>query len=115
MEILTALLLIGAVIWFWADGMRVREHLLEIVRRACREMDAQLLDETVVVQRLRLARGDRGWPTLLRSYVFEFTLDGFTREHGSATLLGNRLLHLQLDTPQGRTLIPPDDRALRFY
>ncbi|RME33502.1 MAG: DUF3301 domain-containing protein [Gammaproteobacteria bacterium] len=115
MEILTVLLLIGGVIWFWAESMRVREHLLEIVRRACKEMDAQLLDETVVVRRIRLARGDRGWPTLLRTYQFEFTLDGFTREQGSATLLGNRLLHLQLDIPGASTIIPPEDRALRFY
>lgn len=87
-------LLLG--VWFWLDGMRAREAAIRTARRACERNDVQLLDETVALSRLRLARvadGGLGWQ---RRYRFEFTLQGETRRAGEVELLGRQVTLLQL-------------------
>jgi len=67
----------------------------------------QLLDDTVAISSLRLARNDDGRLLLRRVYDFEYSDTGDNRRHGSVVMLGHRVVVLNL----GLRLVPPQ-RAL---
>ncbi len=100
---LDALLLLGLLAglgWFWADSARAREQVLERCRWLCEELDLQLLDQSVSLEKLRLARGPRGNLELRRWYAFEYSIDGVDRWPGSAhrqrpEITSIHLAHLQ--------------------
>lgn len=91
-----ALLLLGALAWYWIDSLRAREACLDAVRNACGARALQLLDDTVAVGRMRFGRDDDGRLQLQRDYVFEYSDTGDNRRRGSATLLGHELISLDL-------------------
>lgn len=101
---LLAILALALAVWFWQDSLRAREQVLRACGQACARVGAQLLDETVVLQRLRPVRV-QGRLRLARDYGFEFTLDGETRWQGRARLTGRRLERLQMDGPEGVTIL----------
>jgi len=92
-----AIVLIVAGIWFWIDSLQARERALAAGRSACRRYGVQLLDETVQIAKLRLARDDEGRLRLRRSYTFEFSDTGDNRRHGAIVMLGGELQDLQLE------------------
>ena len=93
---LTALALLGLLGWFWMDALRAREAALAAARRACAGEGLQLLDETVAVERLRVARDENGHVALRRDYAFEYSQDGADRHRGGLTLVGRELTMLDL-------------------
>ncbi len=95
-------------VWFWQDAMRARERALAACRRACRSCGAQLLDDTVALDRLRLQRR-QGRLRIARRYRFEFSLSGNDRRPGRVRLVGPRIVDLQLELPDGLTLLSPPD------
>ena len=105
-------LFLGIVIWGWAISLRARERALTSGRRICREFDMQLLDHTVALDQLRLARDERGQLCLQRRYSFEFSPDGHNRYTGRLFLLGPRPVNAQLDLPDGTSLVSPTGRIL---
>ena len=94
--LLLPVLLLGA--WFWLDGMRAKEQATRAARRACERHELQLLDETVVLVRLRLGRDHHGRAGWRRRYRFEFTREGDIRSQGEVELLGRWgiAMHLSL-------------------
>lgn len=86
-----------AVAWFWLDSMRAHEWAMTVARRACAEHDLQLLDETVVLTRLRLGRDGDGHVAWKRRYGFEFSNEGDNRSNGVVELLGRRVIDLHLE------------------
>jgi hypothetical protein len=97
-DALLFLIATGLVATYWMSGMRAREVALRAARSACTRENVQLLDETVVLSRLRLARDGNGRACWRRRYDFEFSDDGGTRRSGDVELLGTRpvALHLSL-------------------
>ncbi len=67
----------------------------------CKEMDVQLLDQTVRIARLRLGRDERGRIRLRRFYVYDFSIDGQDRWFGVAILLGQNIEYIRMEHPQG--------------
>lgn len=93
-----ALILVVAVVVYWCwRAYAVKEMVLRIVRKHCKEMDVQLLDDTVVLRGLWLKRDGDNSLRVRRSYEFEFTSTGDERYHGSAVVLGLRLEAIQLE------------------
>ena len=86
-----------AVIWLWRDGMQAREQANVAGLRACQQINAQFLDQTVVLNKLRLCRTNSGTMALCRLYVFDFTLDGESRREGLITMKGQLIVDLVLD------------------
>lgn len=80
----------GATIWIWLDALRAREHAIHHGRQLCREAGVQLLDQSVSLRRLRVARR-RGLLTLVRRYSFDVSLDGSDRHRAYLELAGHRL------------------------
>jgi hypothetical protein len=93
---LWAILLFAVLGVCWFDSMRAREAALAIAQRAVDNADCQLLDATVSLNALRLARDDEGVPRLHRVYRFEFSDDGTRRLPGTVTLLGRTLLRVEM-------------------
>lgn len=99
------LLLTAAGFLFWNDSLQARDRMLQTCARLCRELKLQFLDETVALTHIRLARSARGWPEFVRIYSFEFSGTGQDRWTGRATLAGRRVLSVQIDHPQGVTIL----------
>jgi hypothetical protein len=72
------------------DALGARARALRYGRELCREAGVQLLDQTVSLTRIRIARVD-GLPTLVRRYGFDISLDGSDRHRGHLDLEGHAL------------------------
>jgi hypothetical protein len=100
-------LVVGAIaigLWFVLDSLRAREQALQACQSACREMDVQLLDHTVALARLRLARDARGHIRLRRRYGFEFST-GTDRSRGQVDLLGLTVIGVEMQGPTGAIIL----------
>jgi hypothetical protein len=103
------LLAIALLTWFWVDSLHARETALDRVARICRDMDIQLLDQTVRLGRMRLGRDRNGRVRLRRFYVFEYSLNGADRWHGVAIVLARFVEYVHIEHPDGPVVM--DSRA----
>jgi hypothetical protein len=87
-----SVVLLGALAWLWFDSFKAREAGIHAARAACAGENFQLLDDTVALASLRLARNDQGRIALRRVYDFEFSETGDNRRRGSVVLLGHRVV-----------------------
>ena len=104
--LLLCIVVLGAALLVWRDGMRARETAIEVCRRACRSCGVQLLDDTVALSRVRLVGGGQRGLTLRRIYEFEVSADGRTREGGSVTLTGGHVDAIWMPEPRSEVLRP---------
>ena len=79
------------VAWAWHATLRAREFANLVAADTCRKLNVQFLDGTVAFTRLRPMRDATGRLTLRRSYVFDYTQDGVTRQQGFVILRGRDL------------------------
>ncbi len=93
--VLTALL---AALAYWWDTTRCNELALAHCRQLCRQQGVQLLDGTIVRQRIWLRRTPHGGLQLCRLYSFEFSGDNESREYGYVVMLGHQVAesHMQV-------------------
>jgi len=92
-----ALLLLAAAAWLWTDSLRARERAVRAGRSACERYGLQLLDDTVAIARLRLARDDAGQLRILRTYTFEFSDTGNNRRQGAIVIRGAEVQDVRLE------------------
>ncbi|BCO31696.1 hypothetical protein TspCOW1_17990 [Thiohalobacter sp. COW1] len=85
------LILLAALVLFWLDSMKARDLAAAGARDTCHQQGLQLLDATVTLSRLGLTRTPRGHATLARTYRFEYSRDGATRQTGFIRLRGHRI------------------------
>lgn len=78
-----------ALAWFWYDSLRARERANTVAVETCQSTGASLLDGTVSFRRLEPVRGYGGSMQLRRTYVFDYTRDGVTRQQGFVVLTGH--------------------------
>lgn len=88
---LTLLFILVALAWFWLDSLDKRERAILLGDELARRFHLQMLDETVVCNKLWLARNSRGQVNFLRTYAFEVSANGTERLHCHLILLGNQL------------------------
>ena len=94
----------GLIAWFWQDSLRTRERAIQAAAKACKEIGAQLLDQTVSLQSIKPARNKRGRLTFQRIYSFDFSVAGYERRQGRAFMLGQALKQIQVDEVEGTTI-----------
>lgn len=92
---------IAALVWFWFDGLKVRETAISVTRAACARRGVQFLDETVALRRLRTARNTHGQLVWRRIYGFEYSLNGVDRYQGTILLHGNTAQMVDIHVPMG--------------
>lgn len=97
-----------ALLWFlpviflfcyWLDTAEAKETAVLHGRKACKDVNVQFLDDSVVRFRSRFQRNHLGNLCFSRDFRFEFTIDGQTRHNGYIRLLGKRLTMLEMDLP----------------
>jgi len=82
---------------YWWSASRDKELARLYGRHACDREGLQFLDDTVILNRARLRRNDRGQLVIRREYRFEFASDGGRRYEGYLVLLGHRLVQVTLE------------------
>lgn len=93
-----SVLLVAALLlaWFWLESLKVRDIAIKTGRQAAERYGLQLLDETVAMTRIWVARDSNGRLRFLRTYAFEVSDTGTDRLSCYLTLLGNRLEHVDI-------------------
>lgn len=89
---LISLGILAALAWLWYDSMQVRDIGIRAAKSACAAEDLQLLDDTVAIAGLGLARDDGGRLLLRRAYAFDYSDTGNNRRRGSVVMLGKDVL-----------------------
>lgn len=80
---LLLLVALGLLIWFWQDTLRAREQAIRAARNVCKNQELQLLDATVIIQRIAVRRSTGGGKlTLERTFQFMYSPDGVERQTG---------------------------------
>ena len=88
---LIPLLLLGLLLWFWQNTLRIHELAVAAARHACLRQNLQLLDGTVVLRRLSLKRNPSGHMNLRRTFLFAYSEDGIERHTGFVIMLGAQI------------------------
>lgn len=88
---LIAMIVLGAIALVWQDALAARETARRASQRLCAEAGVQLLDQTVALRRLALARAGDGRLALRRWYNFDVSTDGSDRHRGSLRLLRGKV------------------------
>jgi hypothetical protein len=91
-----ALAAAAALTWFWLESLKVREAAVGAAREACEAEGVLLLDDTVAIASVKLARNDAGRITVQRAYDFEYSDTGNDRRRGTVVLLGRRVVLLNV-------------------
>ena len=86
--------------YLWQAALKARERARALGHELCVRAQVQLLDQSVALQRLGLARGADGWLHLRRRYRFELSTDGRDRHHGSLDMLDGKLQGYSLPIPE---------------
>ena len=72
---------------------------------ACRQIEAQFLDQTASLEKIRLARKQNGKLTIHRTYTFDFSRDRESRQKGHVNMIGQTVTQVFLDHDSGTTLL----------
>ncbi|MES2406169.1 MAG: DUF3301 domain-containing protein [Pseudomonadota bacterium] len=94
---LVVVAVLGALAWFWLDSLKTREIAIAAAKRACDTDAVQLLDDTVAMASIRLARNHNGQVGLRRFYRFEFSDTGDNRRGGMVLMLGSVVENVRLE------------------
>ncbi len=95
-DLILIALLLGAY-GYWFNGQQVKEIALKAVRKNCLNMEVQMLDEYVALNRIRLKRDHMGKIRLQRTFLFEFSSTGNERYNGVCIMLGRRVESIQME------------------
>jgi hypothetical protein len=90
-ELLLAVALLALVAGFWHSSLAARELANRVAMEACNGAQVQMLDGTVAIHRLRLTRSGDAPLAWHRTYVFDYTADGYSRQRGFVVLTGDNV------------------------
>jgi len=88
-ELLIAVALLALAAGFWHSSLAARELANRVAMETCTNANVQMLDGTVAIHRLRVVRGDEGRLAWRRTYVFDYSADGYSRQRGFVVLTGD--------------------------
>lgn len=96
---LIVLIFVGTALIAWSSARASAEQARFAAAELCARAGVQLLDQTVALRRVRLARGDDGRIGLRRHFTFEFSPDGVARLRGALDLVGVEVQGATLPLP----------------
>jgi hypothetical protein len=88
-ELLIAVAVLAVLAGFWHSSLAARELANRVAMETCASANVQMLDGTVAIHRLRLVRGGDAPLVWQRTYVFDYSADGFSRQRGFVVLTGD--------------------------
>ncbi len=72
---------------------------------ACKQIDAQFLDQTASLIKIGFSRNQNGRLSLKRTYGFDFSHDRETRSKGFVSINGQKVTQVLLDNNSGVTIL----------
>jgi hypothetical protein len=93
---LVAILVLALGTWMLWTSLKAREAAIDASCAACRAEGYLFLDDTVGIEAVRAVRDDQGHLSIRRVYGFEYSDTGNNRLRGSVTLIGTRVVTLNL-------------------
>lgn len=90
------LILVLLGVYVWQNALKAREQARALGHDLCAGASVQLLDQSVSLSALALARNLDGRLRLRRSYTFEVSLDGHDRHRGGLQMLDGRIVSWSL-------------------
>jgi len=105
---IAGLIILAAITWLWFDSIKARGIGVHAAKAACAAEGLQLLDETVAIASLKLARDDAGRLLLHRVYAFEYSDTGDNRRSGSLVMLGQQIVTVNVGLRLAATISSPD-------
>lgn len=89
--LLLAVALLALVVVFWHSSLAARELANRVAQETCSGAQVQMLDGTVAIHRLRIVRSADQPLAWHRTYVFDYTVDGYSRQRGFVVLTGDNV------------------------
>jgi hypothetical protein len=83
--------------WYWKNAQTAKTLALTATKARCKTLEVLMLDDYVALTRIGLKRNAAGRWQLYRRYVFEFASTGEERYQGVCTVLGDRVLSIEMD------------------
>jgi hypothetical protein len=96
-NLLWLVLLSIAGLYLWRSG-QYKGRARSLALKHCKQLDLQLLDDSMVITGLWPVRSVGGNLVFRRTYRFEFASIGDRRYQGELILIGMQLLHIELET-----------------
>jgi hypothetical protein len=103
---LVAILLLALGAWMLWTSLKAREAAIDASCAACRAEGYLFLDDTVGIETVGAVRDDQGHLSIRRVYGFEYSDTGNNRLRGSVTVVGSRVVTLNL-APRPVPKTPP--------
>ena len=88
-QLLFAAAVLGILVVFWHSSLAARELANRVAMETCTGAQVQMLDGTVSIHQLRIVRQSGSPLAWRRTYVFDYTEDGFSRRRGFVVLTGD--------------------------
>ena len=93
---IVVILLIAILVLYFLSNLRAREWSIFHAKNICKQYNVQLLDSSIVQTSLKISRDKGGKLCWQRSYSFEYSSDGISRDTGKVVLHANKLCHISI-------------------
>jgi hypothetical protein len=110
-ETMICLILLLAAMYAWQNALRARDLARALGHDLCAKAGVQLLDQSVTLSGIGIARNGEGRLRLRRNYAFEISLDGRDRHRGGLQMLDGRLLSWSLPFENTRPPVPASNNS----
>ncbi|MDD1608028.1 MAG: DUF3301 domain-containing protein [Methylococcaceae bacterium] len=82
--------------WYWYTAQSIKAMALQATKARCAALELLMLDDYVALSRMGLKKDTAGKWQVYRCYAFEFASTGDERYNGVCTVLGNRVLSIEM-------------------
>lgn len=83
--------------WYWHKAQTAKMLALKATKARCNALEVLMLDDCVAFTRMGFKKNAAGRWQIYRCYSFEFASTGEERYHGVCTVLGDRVLSIEMD------------------
>lgn len=97
MASLLFLFFLVVLVWFWQDSLATRDRAIGTARETCKQKGIQFLDGTASLQNIRPYYSRASGPGLKRTYAFEYSENGITRQSGCIVMHNMQITTVLLD------------------
>jgi len=94
--VLISLLLLAY--WYWHKAQYFKAMALKATKARCKTLEVLMLDDYVALNRIGVKKNAAGRWQIYRCYAFEFASTGEDRYQGVCTILGDRVLSINMPT-----------------
>jgi len=99
------ILFLALLAWFWLNSIRAKEIAMQASAEACQQIQAQFLDQTASLKKIKVNRNQNGRMIFERTFSFDFSRDRETRQQGLVTIIGQKVTQVLLDDDSGMTIL----------